>query len=77
MGRMIAIMACFWGVFMVSLFVVTLNNMLIYSMSEENAYNLLRRLEFKEKIKEKALGVLNKAFKTKLARNSLNRNNNA
>jgi hypothetical protein len=50
-GRMVAILACFWGVFLVSLFVVTLNNLLVFSLSEENSYTILRKLEMKEVIK--------------------------
>jgi succinate-acetate transporter protein len=53
-GRTVAIVACFWGVFVVSLFVVTLNNILIFTQAEENAFNLLRRLELREKIKDRA-----------------------
>ena len=41
MGRIIGMIVCFWGVFIVSIFVVTLNNMLTFSANEEKAYNLL------------------------------------
>jgi hypothetical protein len=41
MGRVVGIIVSFWGVFIVSFFVVTLNNMLTFSANEEKAYNLL------------------------------------
>jgi len=44
MGRVIAIIIAFWGVFYVSLFVVALNNMLIFSSPQSKAYMLLSRL---------------------------------
>lgn len=53
---------------MVSLFVVTLNNLLVFSVLEENSYYLMRRLEFKEQIREKAILALGSAFKHKWAR---------
>jgi Ion channel len=31
-GRMVGILACLWGTFVVSIFVVTLNNLLEFSM---------------------------------------------
>ena len=46
MGRLIAIIAAFWGVFFVSLFVVALMNMLMFDSSEKKAYMLLKVLTF-------------------------------
>jgi Ion channel len=40
-GRVIGLIICFWGTFMVSFFVVTVNNMLTFSPSEEKSFNLL------------------------------------
>lgn len=51
MGRFVGVIVCFWGVFIVSFFVVTLNNMLTFSPNEEKSYNLLMRLFFKSQLK--------------------------
>ena len=41
MGRFIGMIMCFWGTFVVSYFVVTVTNMLTFSMAEEKTYSLL------------------------------------
>ena len=51
MGRMVGILVFFWGVFIVSFFVVTLNNMLTFSPNEEKSFNLLLRLYYKMELK--------------------------
>ena len=63
MGRMVGILCSFWGVFIVSIFVVTLNNMLVFTANEEKAYNLLLRLYYKTQLKERATLVLGSAFR--------------
>eukprot|EP00347_Sterkiella_histriomuscorum_P010295 403376853 len=65
MGRVVGVIVCFWGVFIVSFFVVTLNNMLTFSPNEEKSYNLLLRLYYKEELKFKATQVLSSAFRQK------------
>jgi len=62
LGRLSTMIVCFWGTFMVSFFVVTVNNMLTFTSSEEKSYNLLRRLHFKEELKRYAVNVLSCAF---------------
>jgi len=54
MGRIVGVVIAFWGVFIVSFFVVTLNNMLSFSPNEEKSYNLLLRLYYKQELKLKA-----------------------
>ena len=46
-GRIVGIYICFWGIFIVSFFVVTVNSVLEFSDSEEKSYNLLMRLYHK------------------------------
>jgi len=58
LGRFVGILICFWEVFIISFFVVTVTNMLAFSASEEKAYNLLLRLYYKTELKRKAVGVL-------------------
>lgn len=40
-GRLIAVVAAFWGVFLNSLFIVSLNRSLDFNSSQTNAYKLL------------------------------------
>lgn len=63
MGRIVGVLICFWGVFIVSFFVVTLNNMLTFTANEEKAYNLLLRLYYKGELKKRATLVLSSAYK--------------
>jgi hypothetical protein len=62
LGRLCAMIICFWGTFMVSFFVFTVNNMLTFTQSEEKSFNLLLRLHFKEELKKYAVNVLSCAF---------------
>lgn len=43
-GRMIGIISCLWGVFIVSIFVVTLNGLLEFTKSEGRAFEALERM---------------------------------
>lgn len=61
-GRIVGIIICFWGVFIVSFFVVTVTNMLNFSASEEKSYNLLLRLYYKLELKREAVAVLSSAY---------------
>jgi len=61
-GRIIGVIICTWGVFIVSFFVVTLNNLLVFNGNEEKAYSLLMRLYYKEQLKKAATLVLGSAF---------------
>ena len=62
LGRFVGLIICFWGTFMVSFFVVTVNNMLTFTPSEEKSYTLLLRLHFKEELKLYAVNVLSSTF---------------
>jgi Ion channel len=62
-GRLIGLVICFWGTLMVSFFVVTINNMLAFTPSEEKSFNLLQRLEFKEELKKYAVNVLSSSYR--------------
>ena len=65
MGRFLGIIVCFWGVFIVSFFVVTINNMLVFSPNEERSFFLLMRLYYKQGLKAKAAAVLQSVFQQK------------
>lgn len=63
MGRFVGIIICMWGVFIVSFFVVTVNNMLNFTSNEDKAYQILMKLSFKEELKRRAVRVLGSAFR--------------
>jgi hypothetical protein len=48
MGRLVVIFACFWGVFILSIMVVTLNETSKFSKNENKAYEILERLRAKD-----------------------------
>lgn len=81
LGRFVGMIVCFWGTFVISFFVVTVNNMLTFEASEEKSYTTLLRLHFKEQLKVYAANVLNSAFKQKIlqahAPDDLVKNHNA
>ena len=61
-GRFIGIIICFWGVLIVSIFVVSLTNLLTLSPAEEKTYTLLVTLKRKEQLKWHATYVLQAAY---------------
>lgn len=74
LGRVVGVIICLWGVVVVSIFVVTVTNMLSFDPTEEKTYSLLQRLSYKEKLKRKATFVLASAYKGRsiLKKNSKN-----
>lgn len=62
-GRIIGILACLWGVFIVSIFVVTLNNLLEFSKQEGKSYEILCKLAYKDILRAKAVAVILSAQK--------------
>lgn len=48
LGRLVGIIACFWGNFIVSVFVVTLTNLLKFQLGELKSYDILSKLRAKE-----------------------------
>lgn len=67
-GRAVAVVTAFWGVFLVSLFIVSLQNMLNFDASQAKAFNLLQRLLAKDELRDQAAGMLAAAFRMKLMR---------
>lgn len=58
LGRIVGLVICFWGTFVVSYFVVTVTTMLTFAAPEEKSYMLLLRLHYKEELKSYAVNVL-------------------
>jgi len=69
MGRFVGIITAFWGVFVVSLFVVSIQNILNYDSPESKSYNLLKRLDTKEQMRLHAANMLRAKYKIKIKRN--------
>jgi hypothetical protein len=67
-GRFIAITACFTGFILISLFVVSMTNWLSFSCSEENSFTLLKRLEYREDIRQRAISALGSAMSSRTTR---------
>lgn len=65
-GRMIIVIACFWGVFLISMMVVTLTESSEFTKSESRAFEILSRLNRKESAKKTAARAVCVALKTHL-----------
>eukprot|EP00347_Sterkiella_histriomuscorum_P010844 403374708 len=57
-GRLVIIIACFWGIFMVSQFVYTLQVRSEFTLAEQKAFELLRRLIQKQELKKEAAALI-------------------
>lgn len=67
-GRFIGILIAFWGVAFVSLFVVTLTNLLLFENGEEKSFILLQRLKSKDALKKQAVNVMTAAYRQKICK---------
>jgi hypothetical protein len=67
-GRFIGILIAFWGVAFVSLFVVTLTNLLLFENGEEKSFILLQRLKSKDALKKQAVNVMTAAYRQKITK---------
>jgi hypothetical protein len=64
-SRIVGILCSFYGVYLVSLFVIALENQLYFDQSEERSYELISRLEDKETLKLEAVNVITSAYRHK------------
>jgi len=62
MGRFVVVIACFWGVFLVSMMVVTLTDSSEFTKGERRAYEILSRLKAKEEAHTLAGSVVKNAL---------------
>jgi hypothetical protein len=67
-GKILAIVVSIWGVFVVSLFVVTLTNMLIFTESEKKSFGILIKLQAKEELKLAAVNAMSSTYSAKALR---------
>jgi hypothetical protein len=65
-AKIVGIFCMFYGVYLVSLFVITLLNVFEMDISNFRAYNLLQRLEMKDTIATRACNVLSSGFKLRV-----------
>lgn len=64
LGRLVTLIAGIWGVFVLSLFVVTLNNITLLTGKENNAYEeLVRRDNIKKYLYEDAVRIIQTYFR--------------
>ena len=68
LGRVVGILACLWGVFIVSIFVVTLTNLLEFTKQEAKSYEILCKLRYKEELRMRAVNVFISSQKQKQER---------
>lgn len=73
-GKIVGMVNAFWGIFIVSFFVVTVSNMLEFDTYQEKTYNLLIRLRYKQDLKKYAVNVLSSAYKYKLTKKEFKNN---
>lgn len=64
-GRILGIMICIFGVLLQSLFVVTVTEQLQLSQLQKNAFELIQRLIFRDKLKQSAAGAIYSIYKFK------------
>ncbi len=57
-GRVIAILSGFWGIFYLSLFVVSLMNMSKHDDQEWAAYSLMQKIKCTESFREKSVSYI-------------------
>lgn len=70
-GRAITIICAFVGVMIVSLFVVCLMNILKFDYPQEKSFNLLARLQAKDKLRIFAVGMLASTYKIKILKRKI------
>lgn len=64
MGRIIGVIIALWGLFLVSIFTVTLSNLFTFSHGEKKAFELSERLKLKDELRVSAANVLGSSFKS-------------
>ena len=63
LGRIIAIIACLWGTFLISIMVVSLTNSTEFTAQEQKAYDELKNYEQQNQLKQKGLLLILRTVK--------------
>jgi hypothetical protein len=58
MGKMIAVVACLWGTFLISLMVVSLTVSVEFTHQEQKAYEEIKKAELYQELKHRALNLI-------------------
>lgn len=66
LGRLIAVISCLWGTFLISLMVVSLTITVEFTAQEQKAYESIKKKEMYMRLKKKGLGLIRSAYKAKL-----------
>jgi hypothetical protein len=74
LGRIVSVIACFWGVFLVSMMVVTLTVSSSFDVKESRAYEILYRLNVREEIRQKAGLLIVDSFRVNKLKSDLRKN---
>ena len=61
-GRIVGISISFFGILVISFFVITVQDILNFTNNEEKAYKLITRLALKHDLKRKAVHVLSAGY---------------
>jgi len=64
-GRIVGMYICFWGVFITSIFVVTVTDVLKFTMNEAKSFGFLMKLFHKKDLKQSAIKLFQSASKHK------------
>lgn len=60
-GRIVGMLICFWGVFIISIFVVTVTDLLEFSLSENKSFEFLMKMLNKTQLKKGAVELIQSA----------------
>ena len=63
-GRFIGVIVALWGLFLVSIFTVTLTNLFSFSDGEQKAFDLSARLKQKDELKARAVDLLASSYRS-------------
>eukprot|EP01017_Pseudomicrothorax_dubius_P048780 TRINITY_DN8950_c0_g1_i5.p2 TRINITY_DN8950_c0_g1~~TRINITY_DN8950_c0_g1_i5.p2 ORF type:complete len:172 (+),score=27.07 TRINITY_DN8950_c0_g1_i5:1020-1535(+) len=62
-GRLVAFLICMWGVFIVSLMVVTLENFLQMNSAELRTYSVIERIQMKRELRNLAQRIIRQVIR--------------
>jgi len=64
-GRLIGSFICFWGCILVSLFVVSISEALEFTSPQQNAFDLIKRMLYRDSLKKYAANAVSTMWKYK------------
>ena len=64
-GRFVIVIACFWGMFLVSQFIYTMETVSKFTPQETNVFDLLQRLQRRAQLKVEAANLISAWWKLK------------